>query len=398
MTTQQQYEILRNELNEQQWRLYLGTEALKIGDGGISQVAKESGADWKTVQRGVKELTGERARVQGRIRQAGGGRKKARETDPTLQADLEEVLSAKGDPMSLIKWTTHSLTQLVKALAAQGHRIKRTALADLLHEQGYSLKVNKKTMEGTSHVDRDQQFRHITALCKQFEQKQAPAISVDCKKKELLGTFKNQGHEWQPKARQTRVNMYDFRSLANGRAIPYGIYDLLHNQDFVNVVIDHETAEFAVESIRRWWKCCGKGLYPQAHELLITADGGGSNGVRNKLWKKALQTLANEAQLTITVAHYPPATSKWNTIEHRLFSFISLNWRAKPLTSLETVIELISHTTTEEGLHVTAIKDSQTYPTGLSVTDAELQALNIVRDAFHGEWNYTIKPQGAASP
>jgi len=397
MTTQQQYEILRNELNEQQWRLYLGTEALKIGDGGISQVAKESGADWKTVQRGVKELTGERARAQGRIRQAGGGRKKATETDPTLQADLEELLSPKGDPMSLIKWTTHSLTHLVKALSQQGHRIKRTALADLLHEQGYSLKVNKKTIEGPSHADRDQQFRHINALCKQFEQKQAPAISVDCKKKELLGTFKNQGREWQPKGQEKQVNVYDYRSLANGKAIPYGIYDLLHKQGFVNVGIDHETAEFAVESIRRWWKRCGKELYPQASELLITADGGGSNGVRNKLWKKALQTLANQEQLTITVAHYPPATSKWNKIEHRLFSFISINWRAKPLTSLETVIELISHTTTEEGLHVTAIKDSQTYPTGLTVTDAELKALNIVRDAFHGEWNYMIKPQDTGS-
>src|SRR5947208_6274872 len=354
MTTQQQYEILRNELNEQQWRFYLGTEALKRGSGGISQVAKESGADWKTVQRGVKELTGERARAQGRIRQAGGGRKKVTETDPTLQRDLEELLSPKGDPMSLIKWTSHSLTHLVKALARQGHRIKKTALAEVLHEQGYSLKVNKKTLEGASHADRDQQFGHITTLCKPFEQKQAPAISVDCKKKELLGTFKNQGREWQPKGQETRVNVYDYRSLADGKAIPYGVYDLVHNQGFVNVGIDHETAEFAVESIRRWWKCCGKGLYPQARELLITADGGGSNGVRNKLWKKALQTLANEEQLTITVAHYPPATSKWNKIEHRLFSFIPINRRAKPPTSLEPVIELTRHTPTAKSLRGTA--------------------------------------------
>jgi transposase len=398
MTTQQQYEILRRELNEQQWRLYLGTEALKIGEGGISQVAALSGADWKTVQRGVKELKGERARAEGRIRQAGGGRKKATETDPTLQRDLEELLEPKGDPMSLVKWTTHSLAHLVKALSLQGHHIKKTALAELLHAQGYSLKGNKKTMEGTSHADRDQQFGHLNALCKQFEQKQAPAISVDCKKKELLGTFKNQGREWQPKGQETRVNVYDYRSLADGKAIPYGVYDLVHNQGFVNVGIDHETAEFAVESLRRWWKHCGKELYPAAHELLITADGGGSNGVRNKLWKKALQTLANQEQLTITVAHYPPATSKWNKIEHRLFSFISINWRAKPLTSLETVIELISHTTTAEGLQVTAIKDSQTYPTGIIVTDAQLKALNLVRDAFHGEWNYTIKPQDTSSP
>jgi transposase len=398
MTTQQQYGILRKELNEQQWRLYLGTEALKIGYGGISQVAALSGADWKTVQRGVKELKGERVRAQGRIRQVGGGRKKAAVADPSLQRDLEELLEPKEDPMSLVKWTTHSLTHLLKALAQQGHRIKRTALADLLHAQGYSLKVKKKTLEGTSPADRDQQFGHINALCKQCEQKQAPAISVDCKKKELLGTFKNQGREWQPKGQQTQMNVYDYRSLADGKAIPYGIYDLLHNQGEVSVGIDHETAEFAVESIRRWWQRCGKQLYPEASDLLITADGGGSNGVRNKLWKKARHPLANEAQLTITVAHSPPATSTWNKIEHRLFSFISINWRARPLTSLETVIELISHTTTADGLRVTAIKDSQTYPTGLTVSDAELKALNIVRDTFHGEWNYTIKPQVAPSP
>ena len=393
MTIQQQYEILQKELNEQQWRVFLGTEALKIGYGGISQVAALSGADWKTVQRGVKVLKGDLPRVQGRIRQAGGGRKKVMETDPTLCRDLEELLEPKGDPMSLVKWTTHSLTHLVNALGKQGHTIKKSALAELLHELGYSLKANKKTIEGDSHADRDQQFEHPNMLCKQFEQKQAPAISVDCKKKELLGTFKNQGREWQPKGQQTRVNVYDYRSLANGKAIPYGVYDLVHNQGFVNVGIDHETAEFAVESIRRWWKHFGKRLYPEAHALLITADGGGSNGVRNKLWKKALQTLANEEHLTITVAHYPPATSKWNKIEHRLFSFISVNWRAKPLTSLETVIELISHTTTKEGLQVTAIKDSHPYPTGITVTDVELGALNIVRDSFHGEWNYTIKPQ-----
>ena len=393
MTTQQQYEVLHKELNEQQWRVFLGTEALKIGYGGISQVAALSGADWKTVQRGVKELQGERPRAQGRIRKPGGGRKKRVATDPTLQRDLEELLEPKGDPMSFVQWTTHALAHLVSALSKKGHTIKKSALAKLLHAWGYSLNVNKKTIEGTSHADRDQQFGHINALCKQFEQKQAPAISVDCKKKELLGMFKNQGREWQSKGQQTLVNVYDYRALADGKAIPYGIYDLVHNQGFVNVGIDHETAEFAVESIRRWWKYCGKQLYPQAHELLITADGGGSNGVRNKLWKKALQRLANEEQLTITVAHYPPATSKWNKIEHRLFSFISINWRAKPLTSLETVIELICHTSTKEGLQVTAIKDSHTYPSGMTVTDAELNALNIVKASFHGEWNYTIKPQ-----
>src|SRR5258708_21544020 len=272
MTTKQQFEILRKESNEQQWRLFLGTEALKIGDGGIGKVAALSGADWKTVQRGVKELKGEIPRAEGRIRKAGGGRKKVVETDPSLQRDLEELLEPKGDPMSLVKWTTHSLANLVKGLSKQGHSLKKTALAELMHELGYSLKVNKKGMEGVSHPDRDQQFQQITTLCKQFEKKKRPIISVDCKKKELLGTFKNQGREWQPKGHETRVNVYDYRSLADGKAIPYGVYDLVHNQGFVNVGIDHETAEFAVESIRRRWKRCGKRLYPDASELLITAD------------------------------------------------------------------------------------------------------------------------------
>ena len=254
--------------------------------------------------------------------------------------------------------------------------------------------VNKKTIEGTSHPDREEQFEHINRTGKAFEQAGKPVISVDCKKKELLGNFKNNGREWQAKGENTCVNVYDFLSLADGKAIPYGIYDLVHKRGFVNVGIDHETAEFAVESIRRWWQTCGKVLYPGKKEVLITADGGGSNGVRNRLWKKKLQELANEEQLAITVVHYPPATSKWNSIEHRLFSFISINWRAKPLTCLEVVLELLSHTTTKEGLAVTAVKDSNLYPTGLKVTDEELAALNISRDPFHGEWNYTIKPQG----
>jgi hypothetical protein len=295
--------------------------------------------------------------------------------------------------MSLLQWTTKSLAQLVKALEALGHQIKKSALAELLHDLGFSLRANKKNLEGVSHPDRDAQFHHIKEQCQTFESQGNPIISVDCKKKELLGNFKNNGAEWQAKGEKTEVNVYDFLSLADGKAIPYGVYDLVHNQGFVNVGLDHETAEFAVESIRRWWQQVGKRLYPDKKELLITADGGGSNGVRNRLWKKKLQELANEEQLSITVAHYPPATSKWNKIEHRLFSFLSINWRAKPLTSLEVVLELISHTTTKEGLTVRALKDSNTYPTGLKVTDDELAALNLLRDAFHGEWNYTIKPQ-----
>jgi len=347
-----------------------------------------------TVKRGLKELeAGESYRPGERIRKPGGGMKKLVETDATLLADLEQELEPKGDPMSLVRWTTKSLHHLVQALAAKGHRIQKSALAEILHDLGFSLHVNQKSIEGTSHPDRDAQFHHINSTCKAFEQNGNPIISVDCKKKELLGNFKNGGREWQAKGEDTRVNVYDFLSLADGKAVPYGVYDLVHKRGFVNVGIDHDTAEFAVESIKRWWHSTGKALYPDQKELLITADGGGSNGARNRLWKKKLQELANEEQLTITVVHYPPATSKWNTIEHRLFSFISINWRAKPLTSLEVVLELLSHTTTKEGLAVTAVKDSNVYPTGIKVSDEELAALNLSRNSFHGEWNYTIKPQ-----
>ena len=389
---EQAYQQMRTILNEKQWRQYLAVEAKERGS--VSQVAGEAGVSLNTVNRGLKELeAGESYQPAERIRKVGGGRKKVVETDATLLADLEQEVEPKGDPMSLLRWTCKSLDHLVTALEAKGHHIKKSALAEVLHAQGFSLRANKKTIEGKSHADRDGQFAHINQTCKEFEQKGAPIISVDCKKKELLGNFKNHGREWQAKGEQTSVNVYDFLSLADGKAVPYGIYDLIHNKGFVNVGIDHETAEFAVESIRRWWHSSGKALYPGKKELLITADGGGSNGARNRLWKKKLQELANEEQLTITVAHYPPATSKWNKIEHRLFSFISINWRATPLTSLEVVLELLSHTTTKEGLAVTAVKDSNVYPTGIKVSDEELAALNLSRHSFHGEWNYTIKPQ-----
>jgi transposase len=395
LSTEQEYQQLRTLLNEKQWRQYLGAEAQRRGS--INAVAREAGVSLNTVKRGLKEReAGDNYQPGERIRKRGGGRKKLAHTDPTLLVDLERELEPKGDPMSLVpwvRWTTKSLAHLVQALQGKGHRIRKSALAELLHEQRFSLRVNKKSIEGQSHPDRDEQFAHINARCKEFEHKGAPIISVDCKKKELIGRFRNNGREWQAQGEERVVNVYDFLSLADGKAIPYGIYDLVHNMGFVNVGIDHETAEFAVESIRRWWQKCGKTLYPDKEELLITADGGGSNGVRNRLWKKKLQALANEEQLAITVVHYPPATSKWNKIEHRVFSFISINWRAKPLTSMEVVLELISHTTTQEGLVVTALKDSHAYPTGLKVTDEELAALNLFKDAFHGEWNYTIKPQ-----
>ena len=392
LSHEQAYHQMRTMLNEKQWRQYLAVEAQQRGS--VSQVAREAGVSLNTVKRGLKELeAGERYQPGERIRKIGAGRKKVVETDVTLLADLEQEVEPKGDPMSLLRWTCKSLDHLVKALQAKGHHIKKSALAEVLHAQGFSLHANKKTIEGKSHADRDGQFAHINQTCQEFEQKAAPIISVDCKKKELLGTFKNHGREWQAKGEQTSVNVYDFLSLADGKAVPYGIYDLIHNKGFVNVGIDHDTAEFAVESIRRWWHSSGKALYPDKKDLLITADGGGSNGARNRLWKKKLQELANEEQLTITVAHYPPATSKWNKIEHRLFSFISINWRAQPLTSLEVVLELLSHTRTKEGLTVTAVKDSNVYPTGIKVSDQELAALNLSRNSFHGEWNYTIKPQ-----
>ena len=393
-STADKYAQLQSLLNEQQWRQYLALEAQDRGT--IAGVARDAGVSRNTVKRGLKEAgAGDNYRPGERLRKAGGGRRKLVESDATLLADLEQALDPKGDPMRLVQWTTKSLAHLTAALAAKGHRIQKSALATVLHELGFSLRANKTTSAGTSPPDRDAQFRHITSTCKAFEQGGEPIISVDCKKKELIGEFKNNGREWQAKGTDTRVNVYDFLSLADGKAVPYGVYDVIHNRGCVNVGIDHDTAEFAVESIRRWWKMCGQQLYPNARQLLITADSGGSNGARTRLWKQKLQEFANEAQLAITVAHYPPATSKWNKLEHHLFSYSSINWRAKPLTSLETIIELISHTTTKEGLRVTAVKDRHAYPTGINVSDAEMDALNISRDTFRGEWNYTIRPQAA---
>ncbi len=390
------YQQMRAILNEKQWRQFLALEAQERGT--ILEVAEDARVSKNTVRRGLEEMEGgDRYTPGARQRKEGAGRKKKENQDETFVSDLEELLDPKGDPMSLVKWTTKSMAHLKQALQALGHHVGESTIRRVLQTLGYSLRSNKKTIEGTSHADRDAQFVHIKEQCQAFEEQGDPIISVDCKKKELLGNFKNQGREWQAAGEDRMVNVYDFLSLADGKAIPYGVYDLVHNRGFVNVGIDHDTAEFAVESIRRWWQRSGKELYPGKNHVFITADGGGSNGARNRLWKKKLQELANEEHLTITVAHYPPATSKWNKIEHRLFAFISINWRAKPLTSLEVVLELLSHTSTQQGLTVTALKDGNSYPTGLKVTDKELAALNLVRDAFHGEWNYTIRPQSSLS-
>lgn len=379
-------------LNEKQWRQYLATEAEEREN--VAVVAREALVSVNTIVRGRYEIAANNIYTPGmRIRAKGAGPKRIIDTDHTLKGDLELLVEPKGDPMSLVLWTTKSLSHLVSALEKKKHTIKKSALAEVLASLNFSLKANKKSIEGVSHPDRDLQFQHIKKTCETFENKRNPIISVDCKKKELIGNFKNNGREWQPKGANTVVNVYDFKSLSDGKAAPYGVYDILTNTGFVNVGIDHDTASFAVESIRRWWNMIGKRLYPGKYDLLITSDGGGSNGVRNKLWKKELQQLANETGLSITVNHLPPATSKWNKIEHRLFSYISINWRGKPLTSLETIIELLSHTTTKEGLTVTAVVDKNIYPTGLKVSDDEIKKLNIIRDEFHGEWNYMIKPK-----
>lgn len=394
LSPQEQYQLMKKWLNERQWRLYVATEAKRIGMGGISQIAREAAVSRKTIRKGIRELeAGAVYEPGGRMRKPGGGRKRIKSLDTTLQTDVEEMLEPKGDPQSLVRWTSKSVSKVKAALSEKGHVIGETAIRGLLKEQGFSLKANKKTIEGSSHVDRDAQFQHINRTGKAFEAAGHPVISVDCKKKELIGQFKNQGREWQARGQETEVNVYDYLSIADGKAVPYGIYDLVHNRGFVNVGLDHDTAEFAGASIRRWWQSVGKDLYPGSQALLIIADGGGSNGTRNRLWKKQLQDFATETGLSITVCHLPPATSKWNKIEHRLFSYISINWRGKPLTSLETIIELISHTTTKEGLTVTAIKDTHSYPTGIKVSDDEMAAIKILRDPFHGEWNYTIQPE-----
>jgi len=331
------YQQMRAILNEKQWRQFLALEAQERGS--ILEVAQDAGVSKNTVRRGLEEIEGEDRYAPGaRQRKQGGGRKKKESQDETLITDLEGLLEPKGDPMSLIKWTTKSMAHLKQGLQALGHQVGESTIRRVLQTLGYSLRSNKKNIEGTSHPGRDGQFVHLKEQCQVFEEQGNPIISVDCKKKELLGNFKNHGREWQAGGEDMVVNVYDFLSLADGKAIPYGVYDLLHNRGGVLVGIDHDTAEFAVESIRRWWQQSGKELYPGKNHVLITADGGGSNGARNRLWKKKLQELANEEHLSITVAHYPPATSKWNKIEHRLFSFISINWRAKPLTSLEVVL------------------------------------------------------------
>ena len=390
------YKSLAPMLNERTRRCWAATEARMIGYGGVSLLAHAMGMSRNTIQAGVEELYGSGTEVPlERIRKSGGGRKKLTEKDQTLLNDLNDLIepTARGDPESPLRWTTASTANLTHALRKCGHAISPRSVSTLLHEEHYSLQSNKKTEEGADHPDRDAQFRYINAQAKQLQTKNQPVISVDTKKKELIGNFKNQGREWRKTGNPRKVNMHDFADPKLGKVAPYGVYDLSRNEGWVNVGIDHDTASFAVESIRRWWTRLGMKRYPNATDLMITADCGGSNANRGRLWKVELQQLADKLQMTIHVRHFPPGTSKWNKIEHRLFSFISRNWRGQPLIDLATVVNLIARTKTKTGLTVEAMLDENRYDTGRKISDTELAAVNLHRESFHGEWNYRIEPR-----
>jgi hypothetical protein len=382
-------------LDERARRAVAATEALSMGHGGITLVARATGLSRKAISLGIRELRGEvPVAPAGRVRRPGAGRKTLETHDPTLRADLEALIepTTRGDPESPLRWTCKSLRQLAAALQALGHQVSHQTVASLLKEMKYSLQGDRKTLEGAQHPDRDAQFAYINQQAQEALAAGDPVLSVDTKKKELVGNFKNGGREWQPHGQPEAVHVHDFLQQAEGRATPYGIYDLGRNEGWVNVGLDHDTATFAVESLRRWWLGAGQARYPHTHRLLITADGGGSNGARLRLWKYELQQLACETGLTITVCHYPPGTSKWNKIEHRLFSFITLNWRGRPLVSYAVILSLIAATTTTTGLTVESYLDTNLYPTGRTPTDAQMATVQLERHAFHGDWNYTISP------
>ena len=391
------YEALDPVLDERGRRRFVAAEALAARHGGVTAVARITGVARSTIDRGLAELRGDAPPAAGpeRVRRKGGGRRPLVVGDPSLLADLKELVepTTRGDPMAPLLWTAKSLRTLAAGLGDLGHRICHNVVADLLREMGYSLQANRKTLEGTSHPDRDAQFGYLNTQVKAALAAGQPAISVDTKKKELVGDFKNAGREYRPKGQPEPVRVHDFLIPEFGRAAPYGVYDIADNAGWVSLGIDHDTASFAVNAIRRWWQAMGRARYPQATRLVVTADCGGSNGARVRLWKRELQTLANELGIRITVCHLPPGTSKWNKIEHRLFSFITQNWRGRPLVSYQTIVQLIAATTTDAGLKVRCEIDTNTYPAGVRVSDAEMEALNIQRHDFHGDWNYTISPQ-----
>jgi len=394
----QRFEGLASTLDERRRRLWAAAEAKAWGYGGVSLVSRSTGISRRAIHVGLRELQADpsTALEAKRVRRSGAGRHALTETQPKLLDALDALVepTSRGDRESPLRWTCKGVRRLAAELQRQGFTIGRQKVAELLTELGYSLQANRKTREGSQHPDRNAQFEYIAGLVRRFQNRGQPVISVDTKKKELVGNFKNVGKEWCPQGKPVAVNVHDFMDKKLGKAIPYGVYDLIANAGWVSVGTDHDTADFAVETIRRWWRRMGRSSYPQATELLITADGGGSNSSRNRRWKVALQDLADELEVSISVCHFPPGTSKWNKIEHCLFSQIGINWRGQPLASHEVVVQLIAKTTTETGLRVRAALDKNNYPTGIKVTDDELASVNLRPAKFHGEWNYTIRSAG----
>ena len=396
-TVREKYQALKSILNERQRRLWAATEAKVLGHGGQTLVQKATGLSRRTLYAGLQELkqfpNSQDITVKS-SRHQGGGRKHLAVKDTQLLSDLDALVepTSRGDPEIPLRWTCKSLTRLTDELKKQGHQVSRQKVSELLQALGYSLQSTRKVKEGSSEPDRDAQFNYINERVKVFQRRGQPVISIDTKKKELIGSFQNKGREWQPQGHPEEVQLYDFVDKKLGKVTPYGVYDPSANEGWVSVGTDHNTAEFAVESIRRWWRTMGQIRYPVAQEILITADGGGSNGSRNRLWKLRLQALANEIGLCISICHFPPGTSKWNKIEHRMFSYISMNWRGRPLVNLETVVNLIASTTTEKGLKIQAELDRKIYPTGIKVSDQELETINLKEANFHGKWNYSIYP------
>ena len=392
------YRSLASVLDERARRHWAASEARAYGWGGVSAVSAATGMSVNTIRKGLVELGARDANPDGevtsRLRKAGGGRKRLSESDPELSIELDHLVAplTRGDPQSALRWTCKSTRHLARELSRKGHPISARAVAHLLNEAGYSLQGNRKTLEGAAHPDRNTQFEYINAKVKRMQQRGQPVISVDTKKKELVGPYKNNGREWQRKGEPERVDVHDFPDPVLGKVIPYGVFDMSRNEGWVSVGIDHDTAQFAVQAIGRWWNKMGAKRYPHAKELLITADGGGSNGSRCRLWKVALQRLAQRLGLRLHVCHFPPGTSKWNKIEHRMFCHITQNWRGRPLVSHEVIISLIASTTTQAGLKIRAELDRGTYPTGIKITDAELALLHLKPANFHGEWNYTVSP------
>ncbi len=399
ITLKEKIDFLLPDLDERLSRKYLAVESLSLGRGGIKEVSAISGVSRSTIHIGINELkdvpengVSEPAPKKKGIRKVGGGRKTLVAEQVNLLEALESLVNphTRGDPENPLIWTSKSVRHLEAELRAKGFAVSFRSIGSLLHQLGYSLQANRKVNEGGKHPDRNAQFEFINSQAIAYQNTGEPVISVDCKKKELIGEFKNGGQEWEKKGDAPKVNVYDFIDKEKGKAAPYGIYDIANNEAFVNVGISHDTAVFAVSSIRTWWEQMGKERYPSAKRIFITADGGGSNGSRTKLWKQQLEVFAKEAGLEIRVSHFPPGTSKWNKIEHRLFSSITMNWRAKPLINLQTIVNLIASTTNDKGLKVKAMADEKIYETGVKVTDEEYEKINITRDEFHGEWNYII--------